>query len=198
MIIWINGAFGSGKTQTAHELQRRIHNSFIYDPENVGYFIRKNIPSEIMKNDFQDYPMWREMNYAMLKEMYDHYDGTIIVPMTIVNPQYFHEIVGKLRNDGVVVNHFSLIATKEVLYTRLRSRGEGRKSWAAHQIERCIEGLTNSIFECHIDTNNMTVEEVVTRIATILNINLLPDTRGTFRKKYDKIITQLKHIRFFN
>ncbi|HBD65376.1 MAG TPA: tunicamycin resistance protein, partial [Clostridiales bacterium] len=45
MIIWINGAFGSGKTQTANELHRRIKNSYVYDPENIGFFIRDNIPS---------------------------------------------------------------------------------------------------------------------------------------------------------
>lgn len=30
MIIWLNGAFGSGKTQTAYELHRRLRNSYIY------------------------------------------------------------------------------------------------------------------------------------------------------------------------
>ncbi|MBQ9717880.1 MAG: tunicamycin resistance protein, partial [Clostridia bacterium] len=38
MILWINGTFGSGKTQTAAELHRRIPDSFVYDPENVGYW----------------------------------------------------------------------------------------------------------------------------------------------------------------
>ena len=38
-LIWINGAFGSGKTQTAYELNARISDSFVYDPENMGYFI---------------------------------------------------------------------------------------------------------------------------------------------------------------
>lgn len=198
MIIWINGAFGSGKTQTAHELQRRLNNSFIYDPENAGYFIRKNIPSAMTKSDFQKHPMWREINYTMLKEIHEQYDGTIIVPMTIVHPQYFHEIIGRLRTDGVQVNHFSLIATKDVLYKRLRSRGEGRNSWAAKQIDRCIEGLTHRVFERHIDTNHMTIDDVVTQIAAALNLTLLPDNRGTLRKRYDKIMTQLKHIRFFN
>ena len=41
MIIWINGAFGSGKTQTAFELHRRIPNLYVYDPENIGSFIKK-------------------------------------------------------------------------------------------------------------------------------------------------------------
>lgn len=45
MIIWINGAFGSGKTQTAYELHRRLDGSYVYDPENAGYFIRENLPS---------------------------------------------------------------------------------------------------------------------------------------------------------
>ncbi|WP_353095654.1 hypothetical protein [Tissierella praeacuta] len=44
MIIWLNGAFGSGKTTCAFELSRRFPNSFVYDPENIGYFIRNNTP----------------------------------------------------------------------------------------------------------------------------------------------------------
>lgn len=128
MIIWVNGAFGSGKTQTAYELQRRIPDSFIYDPENVGFFIRRNIPAEVKKSDFQDYPMWSEINYSMLKHINNNYEGTIIVPMTIVNPQYFEEIVGRLRSDSISINHFALRANKEVIQKRLRSRGERKNS----------------------------------------------------------------------
>lgn len=40
MIIWINGAFGSGKTNTAYELKRRIPNAFVYDPEEAGFLVR--------------------------------------------------------------------------------------------------------------------------------------------------------------
>ena len=36
MVIWLNGAFGAGKTQTAYELHRRLPDSFVYDPENAG------------------------------------------------------------------------------------------------------------------------------------------------------------------
>lgn len=64
MIVWINGAFGVGKTQTAFELHRRIKNSFVYDPENLGFFISKNIPASIKnKEDFQDYEVWRELDF---------------------------------------------------------------------------------------------------------------------------------------
>jgi deoxyadenosine/deoxycytidine kinase len=33
MLIWLNGPFGVGKTQTAHELSRRLPTSVVCDPE---------------------------------------------------------------------------------------------------------------------------------------------------------------------
>jgi len=39
--------------------------------------------------------MWRDFNYAMLKHLDETYDGIIFVPMTVVNPQYFEEIIGR-------------------------------------------------------------------------------------------------------
>ncbi|BFH64748.1 AAA family ATPase [Paenibacillus azoreducens] len=197
MIIWVNGAFGAGKTQTTHELHRRIPDSYIYDPENAGYFIRKNIPASMAKSDFQDHKMWRETNYGMIKYMHEEYDGTLIIPMTIVNPVYFDEIVGRLRRDGVVVHHFALCAAKETLLKRLRSRGENERSWAAQQIDRCIEGLSLPAFERQLQTDAMTIPEVAEAIAEAVNIELMPDNRGKLRRKYDNLITQIRHIRFF-
>ena len=57
MIIWINGAFGSGKTTTAIALKRKLPNSFIYDPENIGQFIRNNSNGLFSEGDFQDIPL---------------------------------------------------------------------------------------------------------------------------------------------
>lgn len=97
-----------------------------FDPEHAGSYIRKNIPVEIAKRDFQDYPMWREINYSMLKYMDSEYRGTIIVPMTVVNPRYFSEMVGKLRDEGVTVHHFTLCASKEVLLKRCEPEAKER------------------------------------------------------------------------
>ncbi|ALC85408.1 tunicamycin resistance protein [Bacillus sp. FJAT-22090] len=198
MIIWLNGAFGSGKTQTSYELERRIPNSLVYDPENIGFFIKRNIPKEISKGDFQDYSIWRELNYTTLKYIDSEYDGIIIVPMTLVNPQYFEEIVGKLRDDGVIVNHFVLWASKETLQKRLRSRGERKNSWGEKQIDRCIQGLSNDIFKNRIETDKLTVESVVETIASMLDIHLLDDKRNKFKKRLDRIKIQIKQIRFIN
>ncbi|XEC96569.1 AAA family ATPase [Paenibacillus tarimensis] len=197
MIIWINGAFGAGKTQTAFELHRRIPHSYVYDPENAGYFMRKNLPKESMKGDFQDYPIWRESNYLMLKYISETYDGIVITPMTVVSPQYFDDIIGRLRRDGIDVRHFALCASKEVLLKRLKGRGDGNRSWPAEQIDRCLSGLADETFRHHLDTDHMTIGQAAETMACMSNIRLQPDRRSGLRKSYDRLVTQLKHIRFF-
>lgn len=197
-MIWMNGAFGSGKTNTAFELHRRIPGSIVYDPEQAGYFIRSMMPKPIALGDFQHYPMWRDINYSMLRYLAHSWDGVILVPMTIVEPDIFQEIVGRLREEGFTVNHFTLCASKETLHKRLRSRGEGRNSWASRQIERCLQGLSDERFEFHLDTEHLTVEETAEAIAARLGIPLLPDHRGRLRKRLDRLLNQFKHIHWFH
>ena len=107
MIIWINGAFGVGKTQTAYELQYQIANSMIYDPEKLGYFLGKCFPKDTGKSDFQDYRSWRISVSAILAELAANSHKIIIVPMTIVNEDYFHEIVDPLMSAGHQFHNFT-------------------------------------------------------------------------------------------
>lgn len=37
MIVWVNGAFGSGKTTLVDELRERRPEALVYDPVMVGY-----------------------------------------------------------------------------------------------------------------------------------------------------------------
>src|SRR5690606_32808673 len=141
-------------------------------------------------DDFQDYPMWRENNYAMLRYLEREYEGVVIVPMTLVNPRYFDEIVGRLREDGAEVKHFSLCARKETLLRRLRSRGERSGSWPAAQIDRCVAALADEKFGHHLDTEGRSVADNVEQIAALSGLSLLPDKRSGLRKAYDRIRTQ--------
>jgi len=196
MIVWINGAFGAGKTQTACELRRRCPEAYIFDPENAGYYIRRNLPSSILLDDFQDYPIWRSMNYGMLSHIAASYAGIIIVPMTVVKPAYFAEIAGRLRDDGVDVRHFALCASRETLLRRLRSRGDSSRSWPARQIDRCVEGLRHEVFRHHLDTEHLSVAQAAETIAGMCGLRLLPDNRSALRKSADRAATKLRHIRF--
>ena len=192
MIIWVNGAFGAGKTQTAHELHRRIPDSFIYDPENVGYFLRENLPASTFTADFQDLQMWRTFNQSVLTYINKEYKGVIIVPMTIVNPVYFSEIIGELRKEGVTVHHYVLWASKHILVSRLKGPGERKNSWAENQIDRCMEGLSNREFENRINTDNLTVAAAAKTIAALSDVQLLPDYRSIVRKTWDNIKLRLR------
>lgn len=124
MIIWLNGAFGVGKTQTAFELHSRVPGSFVFDPEQIGFALRKVVPPS-MPRDFQDHPVWREFTYQGLRYVAESFAGEIIVPMTVVNPFYYEQTVGMLRKEGFQVHHFTLLASRNTVLRRLRRRGDG-------------------------------------------------------------------------
>ena len=196
MIIWINGTFGAGKTTTAYELHKRLPHSTVYDPERFGYALMANIPKEVSKSDFQDYPLWREANYQLLKQISEEHQGIIIVPMTLTNERYFAEIIDGLRDDGNEVKHFTLSATKKTVQKRLTKRFEGKSSWAYQQAEERITRLSKGFLREHIQTDGLSIDEVVERIAAQADLNLPPDYRTKFRKIIDRFLVQMKEISF--
>ena len=42
MLLWINGAFGAGKTQAAYALARRLPRAFVCDPEQLGFGLSRS------------------------------------------------------------------------------------------------------------------------------------------------------------
>lgn len=161
MIIWINGSFGVGKTETAMVLKEKLPNAHIYDPEQVGYFLWDNFPKSMKrKGDFQDISIWRTINYDVIKYMNDNDDGHIIIPMTLVNSQYYDEIIGRLEKEDVSIKHFVLMASKETIVSRLIHRGESQNSWAEQQIDRCLSALTSDISGIKINTDLLSVTDV--------------------------------------
>ncbi|WP_040952032.1 AAA family ATPase [Gorillibacterium massiliense] len=195
MIIWINGSFGAGKTTTAFDLHHRLPGSYVFDPENIGYFFRKNIPRELQFQDFQDFPIWRSFNYELLSYIAGKSDRVILIPMTVVNPDYFQEIVGRLREEGHTVHHVALWVSKKELTKRLGRRLD-RHSWASKQVDRCMEGLSShTCFQPHIETDGLSIDEVVTRVAAVTGIELQPDTRSPWKKTFNRINALLQHIR---
>lgn len=194
MILWLNGAFGAGKTQTAYALQRRLPGSYVYDPENAGFFIARNLPGPLEEGDFQDYPMWREFNYRMLEYSAGRYGGDIIVPMTLTNRAYYDELVGGLSRSHEV-RHFILCAEKKTLLRRLAYRLEGRRSWGARQIDRCLRAFDRDIPGVKIHTDRMDVEQVAERVAALAGLTLAEDRRSRPRRLLDRVVTQIWHIR---
>jgi hypothetical protein len=89
VIIWINGAFGAGKTTLAEELHGRLPDAVLYDPEDVGLMLWKWMRPN---GDFQHLPSWRELVVATALSLRRHHADTLIVPMSLIRDGYRAEL----------------------------------------------------------------------------------------------------------
>lgn len=199
MLLWINGPFGGGKTQTAHEIARRLPGSVICDPERVGFGLHRMMPPGL-RGDFQDLPAWRQGVHDVLDLVLREHDGTVIAPMTLVHDGYFEEIVGRLRGEGHDVHHFALLAERETVLKRLTERGLGtglkRESFAVAKLDHCLERLSRPEFGEHIRTDSVTVPQVADTVAAAAGLRLAPNTDSAFRHRLRRAWIGVKHIRF--
>ncbi|MFC9897344.1 AAA family ATPase [Nocardia sp. NPDC127579] len=201
MLVWINGPFGGGKTQTAFELRRRLHGSVVCDPEFVGYGLHRSMPAEL-RGDFQDLPAWRQGVVEVLDLVLNQHKGVVIAPMTVVHPDYFAETVGRLREIGHDVRHFALLAEHDTVRERLRGRGlPGMRfglrfeTFALERIDHCLEALQRPEFGEHIHTDHLGVAAVADRIAASANLTLTPNTDSALRTRLRQARVTLSHIR---
>ena len=139
-VLWLNGAFGVGKSTVAELLRRRLRDAIVVDPESIGHYLRLTLPPDAQTEDFQDMPPWRTTTRVAIESIATTYGRPVIVPMTLVAPVYFDEIIGRLRAGGVDVRHVTLRAPRETILKRLAGRAD-TTVWAFHQVDRCIEGL---------------------------------------------------------
>ncbi|MFE7352973.1 AAA family ATPase [Streptomyces sp. NPDC057543] len=198
-LLWINGPFGGGKTHTAYELNRRLPGSVVCDPEHVGFGLHRTLPPRL-RGDFQDLTAWRDGVREVLGLALRGHPGPVIAPMTLVDPGYFAEIIGRLREDGHTVHHFALLAERATVLRRLSERGFGRglkrESFAVAKLDHCLERLAEPEFAEHLATDRLTVPQVADRIAGSAGLSILPDTDSALRHRVRRTWTGIKHIRF--
>nr|WP_284327019.1 AAA family ATPase [Deinococcus metallilatus] len=192
--MWLNGPFGVGKTQTAHELQRRWPGSFVCDPEHLRFALHRMTPREL-RGDFQDEPLWREGTRRTLARLLQRRSGAVIVPMTVVVPQYLDEMVGELAREGFDVRHFTLMASSRAVRRRLLNRGEGGASYGARQLERCLRELEQPLFAQHVHTEGRSVEQVAEEVARQVGITLEPRTTSRLNSIIRRWQVQWAHRR---
>jgi hypothetical protein len=198
VLLWINGPFGGGKTATAHELQRRIDLSIVCDPEYLGYGLHRMLPPELRSN-FQNFAAWRQGVHEVLDLVARKSAGTVIVPMTVIDPGYFDQIVGRLRQGGHDVRHFSLLADRDTVLQRLRKRTFGlgirHEQWAVARLDECLAQLQDELFAEHLYTDEMSVAQVADAIARSAGLAIRPESSGMVRTRLRLYRTTLAHIR---
>jgi 8-oxo-dGTP pyrophosphatase MutT (NUDIX family) len=124
VIVWINGAFGAGKTTTARELIDLIPNSTLFDPEVIGGGLTHLLPAKHLAEvgDHQDLPIWRRLVIDTAAAMLAELGGTLVVPMTLLRQEYRDEIFGGLAARRIAVRHVLLTPAETILRERIAAR----------------------------------------------------------------------------
>ncbi|WP_106617931.1 AAA family ATPase [Saccharothrix carnea] len=146
MIVWINGAFGAGKTTLAEELGRRLPDALSFDPEYVGYLLRKWAPLP-ESGDFQDMPPWRTLTAEFAATLHREYGQHLITPMTLVETAYREEIFKLLAAADVPLLHVFLDVPPDELRRRINAQvldphnlqaDADARAFRLRNVDRCV------------------------------------------------------------
>jgi len=186
-VVWINGAFGAGKTATARELIELIPNSTLFDPEVVGGALTHLLPPKRLAEvgDFQDLPIWRRLVIDTAAALLTELGGTLVVPMTLLRQEYRDEIFGGLAARRITVQHLVLAPAETILRERIAGReippdlpdGEIRvRQWSYDHIEPYRTALASWLTaDAHlVDTSALTPYETAVRIAEAVAAGAVP------------------------
>lgn len=187
MIVWINGAFGAGKTTTARELIDLIPNSTLFDPEVLGAGLTHLLPAKRLAEvgDFQDLPIWRRLVVDTAAALLAELGGVLVVPMTLLRQEYRDEIFGGLAARRIPVHHVLLAPAETILRERIAGReipadlpdGEMRvRQWSYDQIKPYRSALASWLTaDAHpVDTSALTPYETAERIAEAVRTGEAP------------------------
>lgn len=163
VIVWINGPFGVGKSTVAGLLTERWPSATVFDPEYLGFLLRTWYPPGAVVEDFQDLTVWRRMTLETAAGLLRDFGRPLVIPMTLLNPDYFEEIVGGLRTQGVEVRHFTLVAGREEVLRRVAGRGDSGE-WFTTKYDQYLGSLTDDRFASFLDataTPQVLVDEIL-------------------------------------
>ncbi|GAA2993855.1 NUDIX hydrolase [Streptomyces fulvorobeus] len=177
MIVWINGAFGAGKTSAAYGLIDLLPDSSVYDPELTAEALARLLPQKKLAEvtDFQELPIWRRLVVDTAAALLAELPGVLVVPMTLLRQEYRDEIFGGLAARRIPVCHVLLAPEETILRSRIAGRGpsaddldsgERAQARAVEHIEPYRAALGWITADAHtIDTSALTPYETAERIA---------------------------------
>jgi AAA domain len=203
VLIWLNGPHGVGKTQTAFELHRRLPGSSVCDPEHLSIGLRRMLPQE-MGGDARVRALWRAAVSDVLAMVLDQRDGgdgragddaPVIAPMTVFDPDALKAILDPLRAAGHEVLHVTLLASRDVVRRRMRSRLESPRGVTGRRIDEVLDALQAPEFARHLRTDGMSIGAVADAIAAQAGLTLEPDNTGPLGRRARRIAVQLRNVR---
>jgi hypothetical protein len=178
VVTFLNGAFGIGKSTVARSLRGKLPKTVIYDPEIVGFVLRR-LPRWVPlkgrdTGDYQDMPLWRELTVSGIRLARVGWQN-IIVPMAFSNFSYLSSVREKVRKYEPEIHHFCLVAPFEAVEERLLKRGSDPVSsaWEFRRARECCEAHAGIDFREHVPTAQRSVDAVVEDLLSRLSANCL-------------------------
>lgn len=169
MIVWLNGAFGVGKTSAASELVGLLPRARVYDPERLGWILQRTVGLS-RPGDFQHLRSWRRRTVRLIHRAARR-GATVVVPMSVLRPVYVDELLAGLRAHGHEVHHVHLDTPVSVLQARIAGDRQtaSAASWRGQHIE-VHEKVKSSLAArgITVDTSTRTSRQVAAIIATAL------------------------------
>jgi cytidylate kinase len=165
MIVYINGAFGIGKTTVARLVVARVPEAILFDPELLGSMLAETLGCLDPKDDFQQYGSWSELVGACLRSFRNEYPrSTIVVPMTLLDERVRNRTIAAMREADADFCPFTLVADTHDLERRILERdcSEKSRAWCLQHMAAAPETRGDDV--AVIDTTALAPEAVVDRI----------------------------------
>ena len=176
MILWINGAFGAGKTTTAGLVTKRLDGAKVFDPEYVGYLLMPFVESPT--GDCQDLPLWRHLVIQTLTGLAQQHPRAWVAPMSLINAAYRTEIFDGIRAAGVDLHEVILRVPEQQLRTRIdedQVEAEARR-WRQDHVTQALTTFA-SLTDAHFVDASQPAERVAEAVAAHVQRQLGSGTR---------------------
>jgi hypothetical protein len=151
VVIWLNGAFGVGKTTVAKELVANLPGGRLTDPERIGFIIKRTFWRTA---DYQDVSTWRQL--VKVQIAHAARSRNVVVPMTVVRPDVYSELT-----DGARV--FLLVGSRNSVLSRIEQSNEAQQ-WRTDNLDRCLAAFERHALGERIETDGRTPAEVAALI----------------------------------
>lgn len=171
MLIWLNGAFGGGKTTAAGLLAERLPDARVFDPEWVGYMLKANVQDREY-SDFQQLPPWRTLVPVVIGELSRWTGQHVVAPQSVLVPGYWRELEAGCTAQGLELLHVVLDASPSVLESRIRADATERtaQGWRLEHIARyeAARPWLLAAADLVVRTDSLTPAEVVDQVLAII------------------------------
>lgn len=151
VILFVNGAFGIGKTTVARLLVKRLPKAVLFDPEPIGIALQRIARVD----DFQDLRAWRRLTIAGLR-VARWLRPNVVVPMAFSNLEYLNEIRNAASRFDDRVLHVCLVAPLEIVQNRLRQRGA--EEWCFRRAGECCVAHESARFAPHVNADRAALD----------------------------------------